>query len=243
MSVLVTRPQPDADATASALRARGHDVLVAPMLTFEPRPLKLDSDTRFAAIIVTSGNALRALAGDPAIEALRALPVYAVGEKTADVAREAGFSKVISADGDAAQLRDLIAKRGKPGDPLLYLAGADLAGDIAGELGARGFTVVTQTTYRMVPAEILPASAADAIANGRMTGVLHYSRRSARAFATAARASGVEITVLALPQICLSDAVAIVLRDSGADHVSVAARPDQDALFQALDRAIRPRSR
>ena len=35
MAILVTRPQPDNARTAAALRARGHDVLAAPMLRFE----------------------------------------------------------------------------------------------------------------------------------------------------------------------------------------------------------------
>ncbi len=34
--------------------------------------------------------------------------------------------------------------------------------------------------------------------------VLHYSQRSARAFLEAARADGVEITALAVPQCCIS---------------------------------------
>ena len=36
MAVLVTRPHPDDESTASALRARGFEVLLAPMLRFEP---------------------------------------------------------------------------------------------------------------------------------------------------------------------------------------------------------------
>ena len=35
MAILVTRPQPDNDSTAAALRARGFEVLPAPMLQFE----------------------------------------------------------------------------------------------------------------------------------------------------------------------------------------------------------------
>jgi uroporphyrinogen-III synthase len=39
MAVLVTRPQPDNETTAAALRARGVEVLLAPALRFEPVPL------------------------------------------------------------------------------------------------------------------------------------------------------------------------------------------------------------
>ena len=97
-----------------------------------------------------------------------------------------------------AALRDLVlasvkAKALKKASPLLYLAGADLARDLAGELGERGFTVVTHTTYRMAPVAGLPRETSDAFAANRIEAVLHYSRRSARAFLEAARAAGVEI--------------------------------------------------
>ena len=145
-------------------------------------------------------------------------------------------------------LRDLVrdsvkAKTLKKSSPLLYLAGADLARDLAGELGERGFTVVTQTTYRMVAVSSLPPEVCDAFAAHGIEAVLHYSRRSARAFLEAARGAGVEITALAIPQCCISDAVASVVRDAAAAQVMVAATPDENALFEALDRALRPASR
>jgi uroporphyrinogen-III synthase len=131
----------------------------------------------------------------------------------------------------------------KKTSPLLYLAGADLARDLAGELGARGFTVVTQTTYRMVPVSSLPRETCEAFAANRVEAVLHYSGRSARAFLEAARSAGVEISALSLPQCCISAGVAAVVRDAGAGQVVVAASPDENALFGALDRALRPVSR
>jgi uroporphyrinogen-III synthase len=72
--------------------------------------------------------------------------------------------------------------------------------------------------------------------------VLHYSRRSARAFLEAARAGGVEISALALPQCCISATVAAILRDAGASQVTAAASPDENALFEALGRALRSQS-
>jgi uroporphyrinogen-III synthase len=131
----------------------------------------------------------------------------------------------------------------KKSSPLLYLAGADLARDLAGELGERGFTVVTHTTYRMAQVTDLPRETSEAFAADAVEAVLHYSRRSARAFLGAARAAGVEITALSLPQCCISEGVAAVLRDAGATQIMVAASPDENALFGALDRALRPGSR
>ena len=246
MAVLVTRPRPDDEATATALRARGFEVLQAPMLRFEPVPFHDDADARYGAIIVTSANALRAIAPHLAGSRLLKLPLFAVGEHTASAARDAGFGEVLTAKGDAAALRDLVlagvkSKQLKKASTLLYLAGADLARDLAGELGEKGFTVVTHTTYRMIPASSLPREICDAFVANRIEAVLHYSRRSARAFLDAARSGGVEISALALPQCCISSAVASILRDAGATQVTAAAQPDENALFEALSRALRSR--
>lgn len=248
MAVLVTRPHPDDEATATSLRARGFQVLKAPMLRFEPVPFHDDAEAEYGAVIVTSANALRGIESQLKASPLLKLPLFAVGEHTASAARGAGFENVIPAGGDAGSLRDLVlarvkAKALKKSSPLLYLAGADLARDLAGELGERGFTVVTHTTYRMAQVTDLPRETSDAFAADAIEAVLHYSRRSARAFLQAARAAGVEITALSLPQCCISEGVAAVLRDAGATQIMVAASPDENALFGALDRALRPGSR
>jgi uroporphyrinogen-III synthase len=243
MAVLVTRPHPDNEATAASLRARGFDVLLAPMLRFEALTFQDDADTRYGAVIVTSANALRGFAKQPAGQRLLKLPLFAVGEHTAAAAKDAGFDKVISANGDATALREAVlggvkARQLKKTSPLLYLAGADLARDLAGDLGERGFTVVTQTTYRMIPVTNLPREVADGFAAHQIKAVLHYSRRSARAFLEAARAAGVEISALAVAQCCISDAVASIVRDAGATQVLTARTPDENAVLELLTRAL-----
>jgi uroporphyrinogen-III synthase len=248
MAVLVTRPHPDDEATAAALRVKGFEVLLAPMLRFEPVAFHDDTDARYGAVIVTSANALRGIEPHLAGSRLLKLPLFAVGEHTAAAARRAGFARVLPANGDATALRELMLESVKTKDlkkaaTLLYLAGADLARDLAGELGERGFNVVTHTTYRMIPVASLPHEVRDAFAANGIEAVLHYSRRSARAFLEAARAAGVEISALAIPQCCISDGVAAVVRDAGAPQVTIARSPDENALFEGLDRALRIGSR
>ena len=241
MAILVTRPSPDNAATLENLRARGFDALLAPMLRFEPLPFQDDHDAKYDAVILTSANALRAI--DLAGSRLLRLPLFAVGAHTADAAQAAGFGKVITAKGDADALRDLVLARVKAGKlkkkaSLLYLAGADLSRDLAGELGDAGLTVVSHTTYRMAPVASFPREVSDAFMANGITAVLHYSRRSAQAFLDAVRDDGLEISALALPQCCISASVASVLHDAGAIKVTVAASADENALLDALGRAL-----
>ncbi|MCK1543024.1 uroporphyrinogen-III synthase [Bradyrhizobium sp. 147] len=246
MSILVTRPHPDNEATAASLRARGHVVLLAPVLKFEPVAFHDESETSYNGIIVTSANAIRGVAPQLPGLGLLHLPLFAVGEHTAIAARDAGFAEVIVAGGDAAALRDKVVQSArdkvlKKRSTLLYLAGADLSRDLGAELSAEGFNVVTQTTYRMAPVKLLPREVCEGFATHGIEAVLHYSRRSARAFLEAARDEGVEISALAIPQCCLSETVAGVLREAGASQVLVAATPDENALFDTLERALRTR--
>jgi uroporphyrinogen-III synthase len=241
MAVLVTRPYPDNESTAAALRGRGLDALLAPVLRFETVPLPAGFDAEAAAVLITSANALRAvepqLKGHPVLK----LPLFAVGEHSAAAARRCGFGRVSSADGDAAALRELVvaairARRVKAG-PLLHLAGETTARDLTAELGAHGIEVVSRIVYRMVAVDRLPDEVCAAFAGGRIEAVLHYSARSAQAFLQAARADGIEISALSIAQCCISAAVAQVLRDAGASRVMVASAPNETALMAALERS------
>src|SRR3981189_3118127 len=243
MAVLVTRPAPDDEATASALRARGFEVLRAPMLRFEPVAFHA-LDERCRGVLVPHANALRGIQPQLKGHRLLELPLIAVGQHRATAARLAGFTHVISAKGDATDLRALVlasvkAKQLNRASTLLHLAGADLARDLASELGEHGLRVVTHTTYKMLPVASLPREGCDAFAANQIEAVLHYSRRSARAFLEAARAGGVEISALAIPQCCISAGVASVVRDAGATQVMAAASPDENALFEPPARALR----
>jgi uroporphyrinogen-III synthase len=244
MAVLVTRPHPDNETTAASLRAKGYEVMQAPMLRFEPVACS-GLDAEYGAVIATSANALRAVEGQLG-DGLLKRPVFAVGETTAAAARKSGFGKVAAANSDAAGLRDLVLasvkkRQFRKSDALLYLAGADLTQDLASEFGADGLNVVTVTTYRMAAVPSLPRAACDAFAANAVQAVLHYSQRSARAFLDAARGDGVEISALAVPHCCLSQNIAAILHEAGAQVFSAAA-PDEKALFAALERALRSQS-
>ncbi|EGP09458.1 uroporphyrinogen-III synthase [Bradyrhizobiaceae bacterium SG-6C] len=247
MAILVTRPAPDNDKTASALRARGHEVLLSPMLRFEPVAFEDDGEIVFDAVILSSANAVRAIENHSIRARLMLLPVFAVGEHTAQVARDAGFTNITVADGDALSLRERITESAAAGKlkkkaALCYVAGADLTRDLAGELGASGFTVVTRTSYRMVPVAGFSEPVSSAFRAGAVGAVMHYSRRSARAYVEAARADGVEISALALPQCCISEAVAGVLREAGATQVVAARVPDEKNLLDVVDRLVKASS-
>jgi uroporphyrinogen-III synthase len=240
VAVLVTRPAPDNEATADALRARGFEPLVAAMLEFQPLPFH-DDEAVYSGVILTSANAIRAIATHPLLQRLQRLPVFAVGARTAQAARDAGFRHVHSAEGDAAALREVVLAHvpARKRAPLLYPAAADLSRDLVGELAARSVKVTWLPVYRMSGRDEFPDDVRDAFARGAIEAVLHYSRRSALAFVAAARRDGLEISALALPQLCLSEPIARALRDAGAGRTIAAKAPSEDDLLDALEQALR----
>ena len=224
MRLLVTRPAGDAARTAQALRARGHEALIAPLLRIETIPA--DTAGSFDAIAITSANAARAAI-------LSHLPVLTVGDRSAQAAREAGYGRVESADGALADLVALIARR-FPKGRILYLAGEDRAGNLEGDLAAHGITAQTAVIYRAVAAEALPPDALRSLSEGQVDGVLHYSRRSAGTLLRLAEAEGVLNAVLSLAHYCLSAEVAEPLRARGAATLAVAASPQETALIDLV---------
>ena len=201
MRVLVTRPRAEAERTGAELRARGHEVLMAPVLTIEPVTDATFDPTFFDGIVMTSGNAARALAMHPSLQRCLALPVVAVGAQTAQAARDAGFSAV-SADGDAIDLLALIQDRWAAGVRLLYLAGSDRSRDLA-DLAPAGIHVETVVVYSAEAADRLPEGVEDEIRDGALDGVLHYSRRSTKIFLDCVDAGGLGGSVQALTHYCL----------------------------------------
>jgi len=233
--LLLTRPAADAQKSAAALRARGHEAIIAPLLDIE---ILSDAELGagpWTAVLVTSANAVRAITAHARRGELRSITVFAVGDRSAQAMRDTGFGDVISAGGDVADLATLVAARFNPPARLLYLAGEERSGDLAGLLRSRKFAVDTVLVYRAVTAATLPRHAVDAITGG-IDGVLHFSRRSAEAYRDAALNAGLaEAALQNLTHFCLSARIAEPLRAAGATRIRIAARPDEAALLDLLD--------
>ena len=232
MRLLVTRPEPDATRTAETLRARGHDVLVAPLLA--TLSIAADFAGPYDGVLMTSANAARALAAHPRRDDLTRLTCYTVGARTAEAARTTGFTNTVSADGALGDLVDLVAARVASSARLLYLAGEDRAGDLAGDLAKHDIAVETAMIYRAVAAEKLPPHLTQALRENALDAALHYSRRSVATLLTFAQLSGTTSAVTSLAHYCLSGEVAAPLREAGASRISVAARPDEPSLLALI---------
>jgi uroporphyrinogen-III synthase len=232
MRVVLTRPQDDSERTAAVLRTKGHDVLIAPLLRVEPIDAKLTP--AWGGIVITSANAVAAVASSAARDGLTKLPLYAVGKRTADAARAAGFTDIVTAGGDVRDLlRKIVARRADDKGPLLYLAGEDRSGDLIGDLAVRGIAAEMAVVYR---AAAVPFSVAliDALKAGEVEAVLHFSKRSAESYLAGAEAAQVAAQALETSHFCLSAQIAVPLQAAGAPRVVIAKRPDEAAMIELV---------
>ena len=90
--LLVLRPEPGASATVKRARELGLEPVAAPLFEIEPLPWEAPEPGGFDALLLTSANAVRH--GGSKLAKLRGLRVYAVGDATAEAARESGFDIV-----------------------------------------------------------------------------------------------------------------------------------------------------
>jgi uroporphyrinogen-III synthase len=218
--------------TAAKLRARGHEALIAPLLRVEMLAPDLPAGA-WCAVVMTSANAARSVERDPRLAELVGLPAFVVGRRTAEAARAAGFAEVTSADGNEQDLARLIGTRLRgSAAPLLYLAGEDRQGNLATDVAMHGLRVSTIEVYRASKVSRFPPAAGQALAAGRLDGVLHYSGRSAQAYVDCAEAAGILDRALAPFHCCLSAQVAEPLLKAGAADVRIAARSEEAVLLE-----------
>lgn len=236
MHVLLTRPREDSERLAADLRACGHRVTLAPMLLIRPLGGGAIDVAGAQAILFTSVNGVRTGA---ARLSRRDRPVFAVGDRTAQAARRAGFADVRSADGDAGDLAALIAKTLTPQDgPLLHMAGADVGDRLADAARKAGFGLQREIVYEAAPAQTLPADAAKAIDEGDIDLVLLYSPRTARRFVELAGPDAIARVHAGMLSAAVADAALKAAGGARFKGVTVAPAPNQAALLEALTRQM-----
>lgn len=185
----VIRPQPGCASTVSAARAMGLAAHGFPM--FEVRPVVWDAPDpeTVQAMLFGSANAIRH--GGSGLTAFRGKPAYVVGDRTGDIARDAGFE--IAGVGEGGLQSALDALEGKH-LRLLRLAGAAHIPLQPPE----GVTIVERIVYESEPLP-MPEALASQLRGATVT--LIHSAEAARHFASECADRGIDRRGIALAVI------------------------------------------
>lgn len=198
-----------------------------PLLEVRTRnePLCLDG---VGALAFTSPNGVAAFAR---LDGERGLPVFAVGDGTADAALALGFANVASAAGDVHDLVALITARRQDFSGHLLRPGAlEPAGDLDSALAARGIEATSCVVYETVATALHPDSPeVRKLVSGELAAVMIHSPRAGRLLA------GMLDGMTPVPAriVCISVAAARPLAAAGCTPV-IAAHPSEAAMLAAL---------
>ncbi|MFS8370544.1 uroporphyrinogen-III synthase [Acetobacter indonesiensis] len=229
LGVLVTRPEPGLSETMEAVKAAGWCPYASPALeitSYAVASLRRPP----AALLLTSGQAIAA-----ARDAFSAdMPVYAVGDRTAARAKNAGFTTVFSAGGDATALAALVVSHlGPTKGTLLLLSGAGQGMGLVSQLRQAGFAVVRRVAYRAYPVRRIAPEVQQALVEGLVRYTLFFSAESAKswisALPTTLKAQATQTTALVM-----SDAAAEVAKKAGWQTTRVAPHPNAADLLGLL---------
>lgn len=224
----------------SKLEAAGIAVSLAPLLEIIFEPVHDAIFTDAAGLIVTSRNALKAIAKRRRSPQMLGLPIFAVGPATAHMARDLGFVTVIEGPGTAAGLAPVIAGHVSAASAisgqLVHLAGDRQAYDLAADLAARGINISSCEVYRSVAAKTLPGDVVEDLNASRAGAVILMSPETARTWQLVSAQPPVTADLSKLVHLCLSDAVARALAPNPDLKIEIASNPNVE---QMLALAIR----
>jgi uroporphyrinogen-III synthase len=187
--------------------------VIAPLLAIRPLPQAAPDLKAVAALAFTSRNGVDAFA---ALTGERELPVFAVGDATAERAAAAGFVSVRSAAGALGDLARLLAA--ETSGPVLAPGALEPSGDLPALLAGR-VEVRALAVYEAV--------STGASAPGAFDAVLVHSPRGGRALAALGPFAGQVV-------VAISGAAAASLAGASGLQLRVASHPDEAALFEAL---------
>jgi uroporphyrinogen-III synthase len=234
MLILLTRALEESKRTAASLAREGLEAVLSPVLDMVPTGGIWPAGV-IDGVIATSARAFELLSAPadwPLPEARRLLPLFLVGERTQEAARERSFEGPALIAPDAKTLAADIYARCKVPGCLIYLAGRDRKPDLEESLTAAGHRIEPVEVYAAQPADSLSEAALDLAAAGKIGAVLHYSRRSTEIFLRLARNAALDLK--RLNHVCISHDAAAPLLDAKIHEVLIAKSPDEQAMFAIL---------
>lgn len=237
MRVLLTRGSEESAETARALKALGHQVVEAPLIEIVWRDLPELPAGPFTGMILTSRNGLRFLERQADKKQFQDLPLAVVGERTARLAAERGYSVEIVTENVLALITEVETRW--PQGRLLYPRGKDVSYDLAVSLANQKRQLIEIIAYEAAARPHLPQQVIAALTAGEIEAALFYSRRTAELFRQAQAGLRPVMPLTRVRAYCLSAAIAEVLPAEMFAGIEIAARPDEAALLGLLPRGGR----
>lgn len=231
LKALITRPEEDVAPLAEALTTLGIEPVVCPLLEIHYQPPETVPMDGIQAVVFTSKQGVRSVADT---QPLKELPVFCVGDATAETAKALGFRKVISASGDVSSLLALIPQQVTKTHSLLYISGKHTAHDLPHLLSAQGYHVHPVVTYEASAVHTLPPAVITQLEQHSISLALFYSVRTVQVFESLLADAGLLDVTRTMHGFCLSDAVAGAFQKTRWRQMYVSVQPTQESLLESI---------
>ena len=233
--VLNTRPVEDSWELTRELQQRGIPVICEPLLNIRLSDDPAPDLTNVQALIFTSRNGVRAFVRQ---SNMRNIPVFAVGDATAQFAYLRGFECVHAASGDVGSLIEMVGRSVEPdAGILLHIAGSAVAGNLSGSLRTHGFDVARKVMYETRAADTLSTRTLEVFKKKQLEGVVFFSPRTARTFVKISRDMKNRERFGQVSAYCLSGAVASAVESLPWKRVFIAKMPTFQAFLELFARS------
>lgn len=229
--ILITRPLEDAERLQALCFDFGFEPILAPLMSIVPvkQPAPLPA---FKSIAFTSANGVRCFDETLTRPLVPGLPVFAVGQITAEICAERGYKVKAIAEGDVVSLAETIKGVITQG-PVLHPCGRHLAGDLVRRLSTYGLEAIPWQVYEAKAETRLPKMAADHLRNG-LDWVTLLSPRTARLFEDLTAQAGLMGRLKQVRAVVLSKNVAASMTPSKWRKIYTAPSPDVTELIDII---------
>ena len=180
MHILLTRPLEDCSEMILKFKSLEHQVSHLPLLSIDKVSYEEINFLDYRAIIFTSANAVKFL---DLKQIDKKLLCFCVGNATEKKARSFGFQNVIAAEGNVANLKELVLQNFDQKDgKLIYVSGETISIDLDQQLLKEGYNIKRIVNYRTNHNEIFDENFVEELKSNMPDMVYVYSQNSASSF-------------------------------------------------------------
>lgn len=232
--IILLKSKDGADDYADCIINAGHNCFFEPVLTVDYLKPDVTAITDKNPLIFTSAHGVESLVR---CYDGRQNPVYAVGDVTAKAAKGAGFTDIMSADGNAEDLAQiLLQKLDKTGVyPPFYICAQEISFDLGGFLLKNGINVQEIIGYNTNTAVKLSIELLKMLDNREIKAVMIFSAKGGQAFADLIEQYGRDNKLRGVMALCIAPSVVKSVSVLPFEKILIAQTPNRHGMMDLLN--------
>ena len=211
MHILLTRPLEDCSEMILKFQSLGHQVSHLPLIRIEKVNYKEINLSEYGGIVFTSANAVKFLDTEKLDKNIKC---FCVGNTTEKKARSAGFQNTIAAEGNVANLKELIIQAHEfKNKELLYISGEAISVDLDQQLLSEGFKVKRIINYKVIHNQKFDDKFVNQLKLNMPDMVYVYSQNSASSFLNFIKVYQTETLWMNTNLLCIGEKTSSILNE------------------------------